>query len=262
MAPRSTGVHPPLPDAMTAPEFRQRRVCVRQRLSSEKDRYRGRRRVPTPARGRYAAVVTSAFVGAGVVALGATALPDAKAVDPSALQDLRNAAATGDELNDRAADALKASRDERPEAGLETTFEPTEFWSLPLENYQFTRPFGMHGSELHAGIDLSAAEGTPFVAVHEGTVKEAGWIGAYGQAVVIDHGDGTETVYGHASKLMVQPGQKVKTGDVIGLVGMTGQAYGPRLHVETHVNGDARDPIPFFLERGVDIQWELDSVGS
>ena len=65
---------------------------MRQRLSSEPDRYRGRRRVPTPPRSRYAAVVTSAFVGAGVVAMGAgAALPDAKAVDPNALADLDSA---------------------------------------------------------------------------------------------------------------------------------------------------------------------------
>ena len=64
-------------------------MCVRQRLSSEPDRYRGRRRVPTPPRSRYAAVVTTAFVGAGLVALGANALPDAKSVSPSVLDELK-----------------------------------------------------------------------------------------------------------------------------------------------------------------------------
>ena len=80
---------------------------MRQRLSSEPDRYRGRRRVPTPPRSRYAAVVTSAFVGAGVVALGATMLPDAKAVDQEALADLQAGAATSADLEARADQARR-----------------------------------------------------------------------------------------------------------------------------------------------------------
>src|SRR4029450_10392716 len=119
------------------PTVPTRRVCVRQRLSSEPDRYRGRRRVPTPPRSRYAAVVPTAFLGAGVVALGSTMLPDAKAVDQEALADLRSAAATGADLEARAAETDRVSRDTaRP--GMETTLaETADVWALPMNDYTF-----------------------------------------------------------------------------------------------------------------------------
>nr|BFE76528.1 hypothetical protein GCM10020092_098290 [Actinoplanes digitatis] len=110
---------------------------MRQRLSSEPDRYRGRRRVPTPPRSRYAVVVTSAFVGAGVVALGAASqLPDAKTINPSVLQNLE----AGDALADRSADGDRASRGEDRTASTKISDEQAEAeaWLLPLDDYQFT----------------------------------------------------------------------------------------------------------------------------
>ena len=86
---------------------------MRQRLSSEPDRYRGRRRVPTPPRSRYAVVGVSAFVGAGVVALGAAHnMPDAKAVNPKVLANLENASVASSQIADREADNAAASRGE------------------------------------------------------------------------------------------------------------------------------------------------------
>src|SRR4051795_8478615 len=86
-------------------------LFVRQRLSSEPDRYRGRRRVPTPPRSRYAVVVTSAFVGAGVVALGAASnMPDNKSISPDVLQSLANSHDPADALAARADDSGRASR--------------------------------------------------------------------------------------------------------------------------------------------------------
>jgi murein DD-endopeptidase MepM/ murein hydrolase activator NlpD len=239
-------------------------MCVRQRLSSEPDRYRGRRRVPTPPRSRYAAVVTGAVLGAGFVAIGASALPDAKAVDATALTDLKNAA-TQAELADRAVDAQRATRDNDRTAAapddLATSLAQSP-WVLPMEDYTFTSPYGVRWNELHAGIDLAAPEGTPFMAVHAGTVKEAGWIGGYGFTVVIDHGDGVETVYGHAKQLNVEAGDKVEAGDTIGWVGSTGHAYGSQLCLETHVDGESTDPVPFLRERGVDIKLQVASIYS
>lgn len=238
---------------------------MRQRLSSEPDRYRGRRRVPTPPRSRYAAVVTSAFLGAGVVALGSTMLPDAKAVDQEALADLRAGAATGADLEARAdqAAADRVSRDTDRQPGLETTLaETADVWALPMNDYTFTNPYGMEGAELHAGIDLAAAEGTPFAAVHAGTVKSAGWAGGYGLAIVIDHGNGIETVYGHARQLLVKAGDTVKAGQPIGLVGATGHAYGSHLCLEVHVDGQSRDPVRYLREHGVDIKLQVASIYS
>jgi murein DD-endopeptidase MepM/ murein hydrolase activator NlpD len=235
-------------------------VCVRQRLSSEPDRYRGRRRVPTPPRTRYAAVVTTAFVGAGLVALGAAALPDAKAVSSATLADLENAAVTSDDVAARGDAAERASRDNE-RAGLTSTLaEAPDVWLLPLRGYTFTSPYGMQWGKLHAGIDLAAAEGTPYHAIHAGQVTKAGWYGGYGYCVIVQHPDGTESVYGHSSKVTVQEGQQVKAGDELGLVGSTGHSYGSRLHLELHVNGVPRDPIPWLRDKGVDIQSQVEPI--
>lgn len=232
---------------------------MRQRLSSEPDRYRGRRRVPTPPRSRYAAVVTTAFVGAGMVALGASALPDAKTVDPTTLADL-DRASTAQDLADRAEDADRASRDGRTGLTTSSSQAAPDVWLLPLHGYEFTSPYGMRWGQLHAGVDLAAPEGTAYRAVHEGTVKLAQYYGGYGLAVIVDHGNGVETIYGHSSSLAVKAGQKVKAGDTLGLVGNTGHSYGAHLHLEVHLNGQPRDPIPYFRERGADIKLQVEAI--
>jgi murein DD-endopeptidase MepM/ murein hydrolase activator NlpD len=240
-------------------------LFVRQRLSSEPDRYRGRRRVPTPPRSRYAVVVTSAFVGAGVVALGAASqLPDAKAVSPSVLQNLEQAATTDEAaLADRSADGDRASRGEDRDASTKVSDEQAEAeaWLLPLEEYEFTSPYGVRFGKLHAGIDLAAGEGTPYKAVHAGEVTAAGYNGGYGYAITIKHSDGTEMIYAHSRRLLVKTGDVVKAGQVIGEVGSTGYSYGSHLHLEVHVNGTPTDPIVFLRDKhGVDIKLRIESV--
>ncbi|MET8835371.1 M23 family metallopeptidase [Micromonospora sp. NPDC004540] len=229
---------------------------MRQRLSSEPDRYRGRRRVPTPPRSRYAAVVTTAFVGAGIVALGANALPDAKSVSPSVLDELKQASITSQDAAARADSADVASRDGR---GGKTAAEQ-DTWLLPLHGYDFQSPYGMRWGKLHTGIDLVAPEGTPYQAIHDGQVTKAGWFGGYGYAVIVQHPDGSEAIYGHSSAVTVKEGQQVKAGDQLGLVGNTGHSYGSHLHLEIHVNGEPRDPVPWLGERGVDIQLEVEAI--
>ncbi|GGQ65998.1 M23 family metallopeptidase [Couchioplanes azureus] len=244
---------------------------MRQRLSSEPDRYRGRRRVPTPPRSRYAAVVTSAFVGAGVVALGsASQLPDAKAVNPTVLQNLEEAATAQEALDERAAGSGdRASRgEERTVAASGTQQEApatpeeaaAQAWLLPLEDYEFTAPYGVRFGKLHAGIDLAAPEGTPYKAVHGGTVTSAGYNGGYGYSITVKHDDGTEMIYAHSRRLLVQAGDQVQAGQVIGEVGNTGYSYGTHLHLEVHVDGSPTDPIVFLRSRGVDIKLKIESV--
>jgi murein DD-endopeptidase MepM/ murein hydrolase activator NlpD len=238
-------------------------LFVRQRLSSEPDRYRGRRRVPTPPRSRYAVVVTSAFVGAGVVALGAASeLPDAKTVNPSVLQNMEQAAVTDDALAEREADGDRASRGEERGTPADLTEEEVaaEAWLLPLDDYQFTAPFGVRFGKLHAGIDLAAPEGVPYKAVHAGTVTSAGYQGGYGYAITIKHADGTEMIYAHSRRLLVQTGDVVTAGQTIGEVGNTGYSYGTHLHLEVHVNGAPVDPIVFLRDHGVDIKLRIESV--
>ncbi|SCE90285.1 M23 family metallopeptidase [Micromonospora chokoriensis] len=230
---------------------------MRQRLSSEPDRYRGRRRVPTPPRSRYAAVVTTAFVGAGIVALGASALPDAKDVSPTVLDELKQASVTSQDAAARADNADRASRDSRSKDSAEP-----EVWLLPLQGYDFNSPYGVRWGKMHTGVDLVASEGTPYVAIHDGLVTKAGWFGGYGNVVIVQHADGSEAIYGHSSAVSVKEGQQVKAGDQLGLVGQTGHAYGTHLHLEIHVKGQPIDPVPYLQERGVDIKLQVEAIYS
>ncbi|WP_309227463.1 M23 family metallopeptidase [Micromonospora thermarum] len=106
-----------------------------------------------------------------------------------------------------------------------------------------------HVWQLHAGIDLAAATGTPILAAAGGRVTRAGWYGGYGNYTCIDHGraDGQRlsTCYGHQSKLLVSPGQQVRAGQVIGRVGSTGASTGPHLHFEVRLGGRPVDPLPW-----------------
>jgi len=238
-------------------------LFVRQRLSSEPDRYRGRRRVPTPPRSRYAIVGLSAFVGAGVVALGAASnLPDAKAVNPTVLRNLENASVTSKALADRSADSNRASRGEDRTAATKVNPDQAaqDVWLLPLDDYTFTSPYGIRWGKLHAGIDLAAPEGTPYKAVHAGTVTAAGYNGGYGYSITVKQANGVEVIYAHSRRLLVKAGDKVTAGQVIGEVGNTGASYGTHLHVEVHVNGAPTDPIPFLRDRGVDVKLQVESV--
>jgi murein DD-endopeptidase MepM/ murein hydrolase activator NlpD len=102
-------------------------------------------------------------------------------------------------------------------------------------------------TKFHAGLDFAAPQGTPIYATANGTVTTAGFTdGGYGNHVVINHGYGYETIYGHMYKVKAHPGEHVKRGDVIGWVGTTGKSTGPHCHYEVHKNGTPVDPIYFF----------------
>lgn len=100
-------------------------------------------------------------------------------------------------------------------------------------------------SENHKGIDIPAPAGTPIQAAAPGTVIIAQWMSGYGNTIVIDHGSGLQTWYGHARSLAVEEGDQVKAGDVVSYVGSTGQSTGNHLHFEVRKNGDPVDPIPY-----------------
>jgi murein DD-endopeptidase MepM/ murein hydrolase activator NlpD len=108
-----------------------------------------------------------------------------------------------------------------------------------------TSPFGMRWGRMHEGIDIGAAYGTPIHAAASGTIIYAGWLGGYGNLVVIDHGGGLATAYGHQSAIAVGSGQQVTQGQTIGYVGCTGHCFGPHLHFEVRVNGAAVDPLGY-----------------
>ena len=97
----------------------------------------------------------------------------------------------------------------------------------------------------HSGIDIGVDEGTPVHAADGGVVVWSGWMGGYGYAVVIDHGNGLSTLYGHNSELAVDEGQSVAKGQVISYAGSTGNSTGPHVHFEVRVNGDPVDPMGY-----------------
>jgi len=102
-------------------------------------------------------------------------------------------------------------------------------------------------TKFHAGLDFAAAVGTPIYATADGVVKEADYnAGGYGNNVVINHGFGYETLYGHMYRIKTKVGRKVKRGEVIGYVGSTGKSTGPHCHYEVHKNGQPVDPVYYF----------------
>lgn len=108
-----------------------------------------------------------------------------------------------------------------------------------------TSRFGVRSnirSSSHTGLDIAAPTGTPVKAAASGTVTFSGWKGSYGYMIVISHGNGVQTYYGHCSKLYAKNGQKVSQGDVVASVGSTGNSTGPHLHLEIRVNGTAYNP--------------------
>jgi murein DD-endopeptidase MepM/ murein hydrolase activator NlpD len=101
--------------------------------------------------------------------------------------------------------------------------------------------------KFHAGLDFTAPQGTPIYATANGVVKTAGLSdGGYGNHVIIDHGYGYETLYGHMVRIKARRGQRVNRGEVIGYVGSTGKSTGPHCHYEVHKNGQKLDPVYFF----------------
>ena len=101
--------------------------------------------------------------------------------------------------------------------------------------------------KMHAGLDFAAPQGTPIYATANGRVKTSGYSsGGYGNHVVIDHGYGYETLYGHMVRVKARAGQQVTRGEIIGYVGTTGKSTGPHCHYEVHKNGNKIDPVYFF----------------
>lgn len=104
-----------------------------------------------------------------------------------------------------------------------------------------------HTRRFHAGMDFAAPTGTDIYATGNGTVVSAGWEQGYGNCVQINHNYGYLTLYGHMSAIKVRPGQAVKRGDVIGLVGSTGKSTGPHLHYEVHFKGEVMNPQNYYF---------------
>jgi septal ring factor EnvC (AmiA/AmiB activator) len=123
---------------------------------------------------------------------------------------------------------------------------PVRGWISSRYGYRVS-PFTQH-RELHKGIDIVNRAGTPVVATADGRVAFAGNRRGYGKMVIIDHGLGRVTKYGHLSRITVNNGEEVVRGQKIGLLGSTGRSTGPHLHYEVVVNGQAVDPMDYLLD--------------
>lgn len=108
-----------------------------------------------------------------------------------------------------------------------------------------TSRYGPRGREMHRGIDIGAPYGRTIKAAKGGVVTISGWYYGYGRTVVIRHPDGTETLYGHASRLLASVGQRVEQGQPVALVGSSGRSTGPHLHFEIRINGRAVNPLNY-----------------
>ena len=125
-----------------------------------------------------------------------------------------------------------------------------EFAKIPVNATRVSSPYGtryhpiLKTYRMHSGIDYAAPTGTPIMAPADGVVSFAGVKGGYGNAIMLNHRKGMETLYGHMSAFVsgVSAGKSVKAGDVIGFVGSTGRSTGPHLHYEVRINGQIVDP--------------------
>ena len=148
-----------------------------------------------------------------------------------------------DALAAQSASLAAAIRDAQARAGSTGTGTPSSSGLIWPVNGTVVSGFGWRWGRMHEGIDISASSGTPIWAAAAGTVIHAGWLGGYGNLVVVDHGDGLATAYAHASAILVGVGQLVSQGETVSLVGSTGNSSGPHLHFEVRVNGVAVDPL-------------------
>jgi murein DD-endopeptidase MepM/ murein hydrolase activator NlpD len=205
-------------------------------------------------------VVTTAVVGAGVVAFGAgSALPP---------QDPGNTSASLDKLNSlssqslssnsvRTASNTRASRAQR-RAGTPIP-ETVPEWIRPALG-PLSSLFGPRWGTNHKGLDIAAPYGSTVRAASAGIVKLADWNGGYGKLVIIEHPGGWTTRYGHNSELLVKAGQHVEAGQPISKVGSTGYSTGPHCHFEVrNPQNVAINPLGFMRDRGVDLASNIDT---
>lgn len=123
--------------------------------------------------------------------------------------------------------------------------------AMPVSGTRFTSGYGVRSdpfrgrAAMHSGVDLAGPVGTKIYATADGVVERSQVVSGYGNLIELTHGHGIETRYGHLSKRLVGEGDRVKRGQLIGLMGSTGRSTGSHLHYEVRINGKAVNPIPF-----------------
>ena len=174
-----------------------------------------------------------------------TAEADALAAEQTKLEELIRQRQAAVEAARRAREAAGQAAgnglSRLPRAG--SGVSPTGFiW--PVQG-PVTSGYGPRWGRMHTGIDVAAPSGTPIHAAKAGEVIFTGWLGGYGNTVLLDHGDGVATLYGHQSRIGTTEGQILNQGDVLGFVGTTGHSTGNHLHFEIRVDTKPRNPRPY-----------------
>ncbi|MGW4106974.1 M23 family metallopeptidase [Streptomyces sp. NPDC004976] len=211
-----------------------------------------------------AADTTAASSAAGAVQAQAAAQAEAAKVQAAQAEkaaEARKAAAAKAAKAEKAAAVKKAAAAKKKAAAAK---KKAASWIDPVKSYKLSASFAQNGgmwASKHSGQDYAVPTGTPVLAPHGGTVVKAGGNGAgdgpaYGNAVVIKHGDKTYSQYAHLSSVNVKAGQVVKTGQKIASSGNTGNSSGPHLHFEIRTSpnyGSAVDPAKFLRSKGVQL---------
>ncbi|MER6689089.1 M23 family metallopeptidase [Streptomyces minutiscleroticus] len=223
----------------------------------------------SPIRARAAVLAAglgvSVALGAGVAVAAETALDSASSTTASSVKAQAEAQAKAAAKAEKAAaDAKKTAAAEKAAARPAAAAKSAASWVDPVSGYTLSARFNQAGgmwAAKHSGQDFAVPSGTKVVAAHGGTVVKAGGNGAgdgpaYGNAVVIRHGNGTYSQYAHLSRIEVKVGQVVTTGRRIALSGNTGNSSGPHLHFEIRTTpdyGSAVDPVAFLRSKGVSV---------
>ncbi|MFH8445444.1 M23 family metallopeptidase [Streptomyces sp. NPDC018026] len=225
------------------------------RVTSRSSRTTIRTRAAVMAAGLGASVA----LGAGVAAATGTTAASSTTAAASAVEAQAAAQAKAAKAEKAAASAKKSTT-----AKKTATKKKAASWVDPVKKYELSASFAQNGgmwASKHSGQDFAVPIGTNVVATHGGTVVKAGGNGAgdgpaYGNAIVIKHGNGTYSQYAHLSKINVKIGQIVKTGQSIAKSGNTGNSSGPHLHFEIRTTpnyGSAVDPVAFLRGKGVTV---------
>lgn len=118
----------------------------------------------------------------------------------------------------------------------------------PVDKIDFTSRYGQRFNQMHTGLDMAVPVGTPVVAAEDGIIKKTGWLGGYGNTVIIQHYDGKETLYAHLSDIFLEENESVNMGQIIALSGNTGRSTGPHLHFEVRYENITLNPEDFLPE--------------
>lgn len=176
----------------------------------------------------------------------------AEEAEKQAAEEAAKKAAEEEAARKAAEEAERAAAEAEAAAAAEAA-EAANPWTAP-STAQITSYYGMRNGRLHGGTDFGNFEGDEIKVVGDGTVTYVGYeAGGYGNVVYVDHGDGIETRYAHASEVLVNVGDEVSKGDTIILAGTTGNSTGPHLHFEVLLNGEKVDSLAWLEEQGVDV---------